>query len=112
MWHTGTKIDVFRRKAVPDDSIVINEIKVGYGTPINLYQLKMYWDGLLVTRYQQKEAIFFVSEYSTAMESMAYMMNALPPPQIEGIESLPYNFKITKLKDIDLWYIMRVSSIC
>ena len=45
VWPTGTRIDVYRR--TPQGKIIIYELKVVSGSPIHLYQLKMYWDGLV-----------------------------------------------------------------
>lgn len=102
VWPTATRIDVFRRKADPDGSIIIYELKVGTGTPQQLYQLKMYWDGLLISNKQPKEAVLLVEDYNTALEAMANQMNTLPAPLIDGKESLPYNFKLVKHMDVRL----------
>ncbi len=94
VWPTGTAIDVYRR--TPQEKIIIYELKVGSGAPLNLYQLKMYWDGLVVDKKEYpSEAVLIVEDFSNNLEEMANMMNKLSPP--EG--SKPYNFKIEKLKD-------------
>lgn len=102
VWPTGTRIDVLRKKALPDGTIILYELKVGTGTPQYLYQLKMYWDGLLIDGYQPKEAILLVEEYPTTLEAMANLMNTLPTPDIKGKHSQPYNFKIVKHMDVNL----------
>ncbi|MDT5271148.1 MAG: hypothetical protein QOH49_3334 [Acidobacteriota bacterium] len=94
VWPTGTRIDVYRRTS--DGKEIIYELKVGKGAPEHLYQLKMYWDGLVLSgRHFPKEAILLVEDFNTTLEEMANMMNKLPPPET----SKPYNFKIEKLKD-------------
>jgi len=93
VWPTGTRIDVYRKTV--DGKIIIYELKVGNGSPLHLYQLKMYWDGLIVQAKQPKEALLLVEEFSTALEEMANEMNGLTPPK----NSKPYNFKIGRLKD-------------
>jgi len=93
VWPTGTKIDVFRE--MEDGKIIIYELKVGTGTPIHLYQLKMYWDGLVLAGEKPKEGILLVEDFHTNLEEMANKMNELNPP--EG--SNPYNFKIERHKE-------------
>lgn len=90
VWPTGTRIDVYRKTS--DDKILIYELKVGSASPIHLYQLKMYWDGLVIQGEQPKEAILLVEDYSLAIEEMANKMNTLPTPN----ETRPYNFKLEK----------------
>jgi hypothetical protein len=93
VWPTGTRIDVYRE--TPAGTIIIYELKVGTGSPLHLYQLKMYWDGLVLEGKQPKEGILMVDEFNTALEEMANKMNKLTPPA----KTQPYNFKIEKLKD-------------
>lgn len=94
VWPTGTRIDVYRKTTT--DDIILYEIKVGSGAPINLYQLKMYWDGLVLEGEQPKEAILLVEDFNTALEEMANKINKeITPPRA----SKPYNFKIEKHKD-------------
>jgi len=93
VWPTGTRIDVYRKIRKKD--IIIYEIKVGTGSPIDLYQLKMYWDGLVLNGEHPKEGVLLVEDFHTNLEEMANRMNTLPPP--EG--SRPYNLKIAKHAD-------------
>lgn len=93
VWPTGTKIDVYRKTT--DDKIIIYEMKVGTGAPIHLYQLKMYWDGLVINGAQPKEGILLVEDFNTNLEEMANQMNKLTPPN----KSKPYNFKIERHVD-------------
>ncbi|MFC1917209.1 ATP-binding protein [Chloroflexota bacterium] len=93
VWPTATKIDVYRKTA--DEKIIIYELKVGAASPINLYQLKMYWDGLVMQHEQPKEAILLVEDYSLTIEEMANQMNTLPTPN----KTKPYNFKLEKHSD-------------
>ncbi|MBI3734414.1 MAG: ATP-binding protein [Chloroflexi bacterium] len=97
IWPTGTRIDIYRR--TPENKIIIYELKVGTGTPIHLYQLKMYWDGLVITTKEQpKEAILLVEDFNNDLEEMANMMNQCPPPD----NTKPYNFKIERHRDKNL----------
>lgn len=98
VWPTGTRIDVYRK--ISDGSILIYELKVGTGSPIHLYQLKMYWDGLVIQGEQPKEGILMVEDFNTNLEEMANKMNQQIPPTLpDGKKSKPYNFKIEKHKD-------------
>lgn len=92
VWPTGTKIDVYRRTT--QGKVIVYELKVGTGSPIDLYQLKMYWDGLVLhTKESPGEAILLAEDFDAKLEEMANMMNKLPVS--EG--SKPYNFKIERL---------------
>ena len=93
VWPTGTRIDVYRKTENGD--IIIYEIKVGMGAPLNLYQLKMYWDGLALEGEQPKEGVLLVEDFHTNLEEMANKMNKLPPP----VKTKAYNFKIAKHAD-------------
>lgn len=94
IWPTGTRIDVYRKTAA--GKVIIYEIKVGSGQPMHLYQLKMYWDGLVLAGEEPKEAVLLVQDFGTSLEEMANLMNqGLTPPA--GGE--PYDFKIEKHED-------------
>jgi hypothetical protein len=93
VWPTATKIDVYRKTT--DGKVLIYELKVGSASPQNLYQLKMYWDGLVLKGEQPKEAILIVESFSAVIEEMANLMNTLPVPA----NSKPYNFKLERHKD-------------
>lgn len=97
VWPTGTRIDIFR--STTNGEVYIYEMKVGSGSPIDLYQLKMYWDGLLLSGTQPSEGILLVEEFSSTLEEMAnQIMEHLSPPSLRGSSkpSDPYNFKIEK----------------
>src|SRR5690606_21249374 len=89
VWPTGARIDVYRKTST--GKIIIYEIKVGTGAPVDLYQLKMYWDGLVMANETPDEAILLVENYPSSLEEMANMMNGLPYPGTK-----PYDFRIEK----------------
>lgn len=108
VWPTATKIDVYRKISTTNE-IIIYEIKVGRGAPFHLYQLKMYWDGLVLNGEQPKEAILLVEDYATNLEQMANLMNQMPSPNFptptsatKRQQSAPYNFLIRKHTDVNL----------
>ena len=103
VWGSGVRIDLFRKKAAPDNSVIIYELKIGSAAPLNLYQLKMYWDGLLLEGIQPDEAILLVESYSDLIEDMANRMNAITPPcMADGSKSKPYNFILTTHQSVGL----------
>lgn len=103
VWNTGVRIDVFRQKAEPDNSIILYELKVGSAAPIHLYQLKMYWDGLVIQGEQPDEAVLLVEDYNSNIEEMANSMNKLAAPLMpDGTQSKQYNFKLTKYSEVNL----------
>lgn len=93
VWPPGARIDVFRQ--MPDGKTVIYELKAVSGAPLDLYQLRMYWDGLVLDGVQPSQAILLVHDFGSTLEEMANTMNKLPPPS----GSKPYNFKIERLRD-------------
>jgi len=105
VWQTGTKIDVFRKDEY--GKITIYELKVGTVDSINVYQLKMYWDGLVLEGIQPTEAILLVGRTQDVVESMVKVINdKMIPPKImdQGKirDSNPYRFKIKTHKDVGL----------
>ncbi len=93
VWPTGVRIDVYRKTL--NNDIIIYELKVGTASPIHIYQLKMYWDGLVLNGEQPREAILLVEDFHTNIEEMINKMNTITPPN----KSKPYNFKIEKQKN-------------
>lgn len=98
VWPDGTYIDVYRESPI-GGKIIIYELKVGTGAPLNLYQLKMYWDGLVLDKkLNPSEAFLICEEYSANLENMANLMNQMPTP--DGSNN--YNFKLAKRRDLGL----------
>ena len=50
VWPTATRIDVVDRNK--SGKCVLYELKAGKGEPLDLYQLRMYWDGLILDGVQ------------------------------------------------------------
>ena len=91
VWPTGTRVDVVHRdnKGRCD----IYELKTAKAEPQHLYQLKMYWDGLVLEGVQPTRACLLASEYSDSLVQMARKMNVMPtPPFPDGTPSEPYRF--------------------
>ncbi|OHW61204.1 histidine kinase-, DNA gyrase B-, and HSP90-like ATPase [Andreesenia angusta] len=97
VWPSGTSIDVYRVTAA--EKVIIYELKVGTGEPKHLYQLKMYWDGLVNNKDNPDEAILLVEDYDGKLEEMANVMNTFNTIR-DGVN--PYNFKIMKFSEVGL----------
>lgn len=93
VWDSGTRIDVYREKDNGD--IIIYEIKVGTATPIHLYQLIMYWDGLELNNKTPKQAILLVDDYDSKIEHMTNTINT----KLKTLNGKSYNLKIEKHSD-------------
>ena len=67
----------------------------GRAEPQNLYQLKMYWDGLVLQGRQPTHGTLLVQNYSSDLKLMLDQMNRLPPPLTrDGRPSAPYALDI------------------
>ena len=87
VWESGARIDVYRK--TPHNEIFIYELKVGKATPLHLYQLKMYWDGLVLQGIQPTKGILLVESYKSTIKSMAQDMSKfLSPPMIKMGEEM------------------------
>lgn len=92
VWPTGTRIDVVDEG---DGRLDLYELKVGKAEPQHLYQLRMYWDGLVVEGKQPTSATLLVQRHTADIDSMLEIMNKMPPPMFPGGNpSMPYQFKI------------------
>ncbi len=97
VWFSGVRIDVYR-KHHDSPKITIYELKTGPGEPINLYQLKMYWDGLVLEKKYPSSAVLICEKYDPKLKNMADQINLMTPQ--EG--GLPYNFSIATIAETDL----------
>lgn len=97
VWPTATRIDVVEEGA---HGLLLYELKVGRGAPLDLYQMRMYWDGLVLSGRQPAQATLLVAEYSSDLSAMLALMNQLPPPKLpDGKSSAPYCFSIARHED-------------
>lgn len=96
IWPTGVRIDAYRKKESGD--VVIYELKVGAATPIHVYQLMMYWDGLEIAGESPKEAVLLVEDYSAGIQEMVTLINTNLKTKSGG----SYNLKVEKHKDKSL----------
>lgn len=88
VWPTGTRIDVV---AQAPGKLDLYELKAGRAEPQHLYQLKMYWDGLVLEGRQPTHGLLLAQSYSSDLQAMADLVNQLPPPLgKDGKPSAPY----------------------
>ncbi len=89
VWGTGVEIDVYYEYK---DEIFIYEIKIGKAAPLHLYQLKMYWDGLVIQGKQPTKAILMIEEIGKNIETMIEEMNT----KLKDPSGNNYNFEFKK----------------
>lgn len=97
VWPTNTKIDVLRKTEA--GKVIIYEMKVVSASPIHLYQLKMYWDGLVLNGDKDwfpSEAVLVAVDFTPNIQEMANRMNKMPA--LKG--SNPYSFSLRKLSEM------------
>ena len=93
VWPTGTRIDVTDR--TKSGKCDIYELKAGKGEPQDLYQLRMYWDGLVLSGVQPTRGVLLAAGFAEHMAAMLPLMNALPAPLFpDGSPSAAYNFSL------------------
>ena len=93
IWYSGARIDLLRTEDPKDKkNVTIYEFKVGKGAPIHLYQLKMYWDGLVFTHKElvPVKAILRCESYSANLVKMKDTLNQQAPSSNHP----KYNFEI------------------
>lgn len=93
VWPTGTRIDVVVSNHAGKCDIY--EMKARKAEPLNLYQLRMYWDGLVLAGIQPTRGTLLAASYTDTLVQMVALMNQLPPPAFpDGRPSAKYNFTI------------------
>lgn len=93
VWASAVKIDIYRRNPATDH-ITLYETKVGNAQPLNLYQLRMYWDGLVLEGQEPTEAILVVADYSDTHSQMRARINEMSDPS-----GRPYKMVIKRIDD-------------
>jgi hypothetical protein len=97
IWPMGVRIDVYWKKKV-NNEIIIYEVKTDSATALNLFQLKMYWEGLVEKGEHPSEAKLVSLSYNDKLEEMVKILNTMTPK--DGFEN--FNFKLTTLKEMGL----------
>jgi len=94
VWPTGVKIDIYWQKADTKE-ITIYEVKTDSATTLNVYQLKMYWEGLIEKGESPYEAVLVCLDYSSNIEELIKIINKTSPK----IGSPNFNFKLATLTE-------------
>jgi hypothetical protein len=97
VWGSGVRIDVYRKKHDTGE-VIIYELKAGKAAPIDLYQLKMYWDGLVNNGNTPSTAILICESFDSKISDMANKINLMKPQ--DG--SKPYKFSIQTIEELEL----------
>jgi len=97
VWFSGVKIDVYRKKH-DTNAIIVYELKAGVGEPLDLYQLKMYWDGLVMEKRYPSEGILICEKFDSKLKNMADKMNLMTHEK----DAKPYNFSIKTIEELEL----------
>ena len=97
VWCAGARIDVLHESST---KCVVYEVKVRKAEPNDVYQLRMYWDGLVVSGVQPTEGVLIATACSAKLQKMVDVINKMPPPFLpDGSPSAPYNISLATLKD-------------
>lgn len=98
LWESATHLDLCK-KFKTSGKITIWELKRDKGNPLNLYQLKMYWDALVLSGQSPNRAVLLAEDFTDGMRAMAQTMNEKlhPPKKQNGEESPPYHFELETL---------------
>ncbi|OUN80364.1 hypothetical protein, partial [Gemmiger sp. An50] len=101
VWPTGTRVDVVDKGG--NGKCDIYELKTRKAEPKDLYQLRMYWDGLVLEGIQPTRGILLTNGYSDRLQEMVRILNTLPTPSFpDGRPSAPYNFSLATHKEKQL----------
>jgi len=98
VWPMAARVDIFRKSPVGEEKITIYELKNRRAQPQDLYQLKMYWDGLCIAGEYPHEGILLCQDFTTVCEEMVAKMNDLPAPP----DSRAYNFTLQNIDSYPL----------
>ena len=91
VWPTGTRIDVVNKGE--NGKCDIYELKAHKAEPKDLYQLRMYWDGLVLEGTQPTRGILLAAKHTDSLHEMVRILNTLPTPHFpDGSPSQPYRF--------------------
>ena len=93
---TGVKIDLYHQ--LPNNEIHIYEVKPGTASPIDSYQLLMYWDGVVKDEDKSPTlARLVVKDYPDSVKNIVDAIN-------DRKDSLgnPYKFEIKKIEELGI----------
>lgn len=102
-WEAAVSLDLYKKKS--DGSMTVYELKRVAAKPQDLYQLKMYWDGLVLRGDNPTLGVLIAESFNDRIKEMAKTMNQrLRPPENKESQrsSNPYNFTLKTLVEVKL----------
>jgi hypothetical protein len=96
VWSSAVQIDIYRKEAATGN-ITIYETKAGQAQPLFIYQLRMYWDGLVLAGEQPHEAIVVCASFIDTHQQMISRINEMSDPG-----GTHYNFSLKLWTDFNL----------
>jgi hypothetical protein len=97
IWSAGVEVDVYREK-FDSKEITIYELKAGAAKPIDVYQLKMYWDGLVLQGEYPSNGWLICENGSDRIIDMINRINLMTPQK----NAHPYKFSLKTLDELQL----------
>lgn len=73
----GVVIDIYRDESRRGGELVIYETKPGKASPLDVYQLRMYWDGIVEDGKRPTASILVCKEWTTGAETVMDYVNSL-----------------------------------
>jgi len=73
----GVVIDIYRDETHRGGELIIYETKPGKVSPLDVYQLRLYWDGLVEDGKQPTAAILVAKEQTTGTQTVMNFVNSL-----------------------------------
>lgn len=73
----GVVVDIYRDEVHRGGEVIIYETKPGKASPLDVYQLRMYWDGIVVDGKQPAAAILVAKEWTTGAKTVMNFVNSL-----------------------------------
>jgi len=96
VWSSAVSIDVYREQFGTGD-IEVYELKTVNIQPIHIYQLKMYWDGLVLAGKNPTKGVLVGANYNDSHQSMVTQIN-----QWNDANGVNYNFELKRREELDL----------
>jgi len=93
----GVVIDIYRDETKRTGELIIYETKPGKASPLDAYQLRLYWDGLVVDGKQPTAAILVAKEWTTGVQTIANLLNS-----VADQNGKQYQFELKKWDDFGI----------
>jgi len=91
----GVSVDIVHQKA---NELIIYETKAGKAQPLDVYQLKMYWDGMVEDGKQPTLGRLVARNWSVGVERVVRVVN-----QLKDKNGKNYNFELKRWTEFGLY---------